>query len=365
MSVKVSYCPVDRIRELMAFIGRDWKHDHIFSRDEKLLRWQHRHRSDPKLLSVLLADDDDGPVGMLGVIHTDFCHRGERVPSGWLAHWFTKPGARGAPGLKLMRAAMSGENAVLGTARFVETPEQVYRGLGFHVIDAIGRWVARVDKNAFESLLSAADQAFPDGFDAGSLSAATPDGKIRVEPWEAVGDDLWDRTWEAVFAPGFHGACRDSAFLRWRYLEHPRWTYRVWAAHNGADATPRGIAVFRIERIPGREQTVFRILELLFSDPRSGAALARALTTEARAQGCAFADFYNTRSASAAPLEALGFVRETTLERPLPALFQPLDFRAHPINAAFWTRGRDDAAQRYADPDLYMTRVEGDQDRPS
>ena len=46
MSVEVGYCPVDRIEELMAFIGRSWKANHVFSRDADLLRWQHRHRSD-------------------------------------------------------------------------------------------------------------------------------------------------------------------------------------------------------------------------------------------------------------------------------------------------------------------------------
>ena len=109
---------------------------------------------------------------------------------------------------------------------------------------------------------------------------------------------------------------------------------------------------------------MFRILDLIFADEKSGISLAQAMLAEARACGAAFADFYCTRSGSAVPLEAMGFVRESGLPRALPALFHPLDFRVHPINAAFWTHGRRDARERYSHPDLYMTRIEGDQDRP-
>jgi hypothetical protein len=175
----------------------------------------------------------------------------------------------------------------------------------------------------------------------------------------------WDELWQRELAPRFHGVCRDAAFLRWRYLEHPRWKYAIWVARRSSDGVPRGIAVSRIEPLAGRLESVYRILDLVAADAECGAALAHALSTDARQHGAAFADFYCTRAASAAPLEALGFVREARLPRPLPVLFQPLDFRPHAINAAFWMRGRTDAAEVFSHPDLYVTRIEGDQDRPN
>lgn len=366
MKLRVDYCPVDRIEELMAFIGSAWKPDHIFSRDAELLRWQHRHRSDPGLLTVLLAEDDAGPVGALGVIHADYCWRGERMPSGWLALWFTKKGARGAPGLALIRAVMAGEDRMIGTARFVEAPRRVYEGMGFRVLNAIPRWVVPIDAGVLDALLREAADPVPDPFGSYRLLLDADSGAaLRVEPWSPGVEGDWDDVWLRDFAPRFQGVCRDAAFLRWRYLEHPRWKYRVSVARRGTDGRPRGIAVSRVEPLQGRKESVYRILDLLAVDADCGAALAHALCTDARQCGTAFADFYCTRAESAAPLEALGFVREDRLPRPLPALFQPLDFRPHAINAAFWMRGRADATEVFSHPDLYVTRIEGDQDRPN
>ena len=56
-------------------------------------------------------------------------------------------------------------------------------------------------------------------------------------------------------------------------------------------------------------------------------------------------------------------MREARLPAP-PVLFQPLDSVACD-NAAFWMRGRTDAAEVFSHPDLYVTRIEGDQDRPN
>jgi RimJ/RimL family protein N-acetyltransferase len=236
--------------------------------------------------------------------------------------------------------------------------------MGFHVIDAIPRWVAAVDANALRSLLAAADEPYPDPFLHTRDGAGENTGSLQVKSWSPEIECAWDEVWEKEFAPEFQGVCRDSGFLRWRYLEHPRWHYALRAAVDGS-GRPRAVAVSRIESLPGREESVFRILDLVFRDRESGAALASELMKTARAQGAAFADFYCTSAAAAAPLESLGFVRESSLERHLPALFQPLDFRRHDMNAAFWSHGRHDAHERYSDLALYVTRIEGDQDRPN
>ena len=261
---------------------------------------------------------------------------------------------------------MTGEDRMIGTARFVEAPKRVYQGTGFRVLDAIPRWVAPIDAEGLESLLRAAAEPFPDPFAGSRLTFDDDtDGALRVEPWSPGVEPAWDEVWRSDFAPRFQGVCRDVAFLRWRYLEHPRWQYRVSVARRGPDGRPRGIAVARVESLQGREECVYRILDLLAVDEPSGEALARALCSDARQCGAAFADFYCTSAAAAAPLEAVGFVREDRRSRALPALFQPLDFRPNPINAAFWMRGRKDAAEVFSDPDLYVTRIEGDQDRPN
>src|SRR5688572_16690749 len=83
--VSIDWCPTERVPTLQALIDSHWRKEHILARDEDLLRWQYRHPSEPDRLSVLLAEHEGEPVGMMGLIPCGFCVRGERIPGAWVA----------------------------------------------------------------------------------------------------------------------------------------------------------------------------------------------------------------------------------------------------------------------------------------
>ncbi|MDX6514199.1 MAG: hypothetical protein QOE36_3703, partial [Gaiellaceae bacterium] len=96
-----------------------------------------------------------------------------------------------------------------------------------------------------------------------------------------------------------------------------------------------------------------RIVELLGDDGALGS-----LVDAAQATGAAFADFYCAGAGeSAAPLEAAGFRREADLHAEVPSRLQPVEAGRTEIPLAI--AGVDASAP------LYVTRSDGDQDRPN
>jgi hypothetical protein len=95
------------------------------------------------------------------------------------------------------------------------------------------------------------------------------------------------------------------------------------------------------------------------------ASLLSEVVAEGHEQGAAFADFYCTTSRFAAALERTGFVREEALDMSLPSRLQPLQQSSKPLTAALrlgsWTGDGDP----FAGEDVYFTRSDCDQDRPS
>jgi hypothetical protein len=84
-------------------------------------------------------------------------------------------------------------------------------------------------------------------------------------------------------------------------------------------------------------------------------------------EGVAFSDFYCTAELLAAPLEEVGFITEEELRVPVPSRFQPLDWQTISLNGSFWVSPEvaSDSYSFFRTSDLYVTRSDGDQDRPN
>ncbi|MDX6517566.1 MAG: hypothetical protein QOF50_412, partial [Gaiellaceae bacterium] len=146
-------------------------------------------------------------------------------------------------------------------------------------------------------------------------------------------------------------ACRDAAFLRWRYAEHPVFRYEVLEDSSG-------FAAFRIEDVRDRPASVMRVVDFRGDD-----GLAARLVERSQRAGVVFADFACTSKRFGLPLEAAGFQREDRLPTALPGRFQPLDFSDRPIVSCFWAA--PSLGVDFASDDLYVTRADSDLDRPA
>jgi GNAT superfamily N-acetyltransferase len=291
----------------------------VLARDAELVRWQHRRLSDPDTLAVLVAEEDDGLLAMLGWIEFDACAGEERAPGGWMTNWLVVPEARGRGlGLALVQRAMESEYELIGALGANSATLHVLGNHGFAEV-GMHRWVRVFDPDALHELLGGRD---------------------------SPGETAPPRT-PPDAGEGFVGACRDESFLDWRYREHPRFRYEL--LHDDA-----GLAAYRVEQVAGSEARIMRITDFL-----GGEELAGKLAETAERESVVFADFYCTSRRFGVPLEAAGFAPANGL----PGRFQPLDFSDRPIVSNFWAAPRLEVD--FAAGDLYVTRADSDLDRPN
>jgi hypothetical protein len=103
------------------------------------------------------------------------------------------------------------------------------------------------------------------------------DPQLRFRVVEDPGPEF-DRVWAGCADGAGCSVVRDSAWVAWRYLECPSFTYRVVLAERGG--APCGYAVYRVER--GARGTLGYIAEVVA--PPADSATLRALILETVAQ---------------------------------------------------------------------------------
>jgi hypothetical protein len=380
--IRIAACREADVPALMHFIDAHWRTGHVLGRDETLLRWQF----DPTLVTgrrlqgptVLLAWHREKIVGMLGLTGFEFNAEGHPMTGAWLSHWLAVPEYRSLTvGLRLLLAAQALGLEVLGTLGANEVSTKALSTMGWELIADLPRWIGVIDARQAAALIATSDTAVTPAvaerlcqrYRVADRRPVPPAGEhIDVVPWTPELAEAWDRYWREQLAGTLVGTSRDAAYLRWRYAEHPRFRYEVRLARRRDDGSMIGIAVFRVEQVRERPERVLRVVEYLAS-PQAEAALAQAVVQAGRQQGAAFADFYCSAPRAARGLEGLGFklARGEPGEPAFPCRLQPLEgghFRMTGL-LQLPPRLRGNVARLIDAGRLYVTKSDGDQDRPS
>jgi hypothetical protein len=380
-ALRIELCRERDVPALMRFIGTEWHHDHVLGRDERLLRWQFA----PQLLggqhapgpTVMLAWLDGAIVGMLGLTGFALNVFGERCTAMWLSHWFATPAHRARNvALRLMWAARDLRVDAVATLGANDVSGKLLACLGLEGIPSLPRWVGVFDLAAAAELVCAANPALDPAVAAavcrGHLvdleTGAEPSDGFRAAGWSTATAAAWDRFWNGELAPRLVGAHRDAAYLTWRYVSHPRFAYRVGCAERASDGAVEGIVVWRVEQVRDRPTRVLRIVEFLGSAAAEG-VLVRSVCEAARDSGAAMGDFYCASAQAAQALTRAGFQRAPTDSASvvLPSRFQPLESGFFPMATLVRLPGawRGRLRELLADGRLYITKSDGDQDRPN
>jgi len=382
-TIRFDLCREQDVRPLMRFIDAEWQAGHVLSRDEELLRWQF----DGSLLpgrefagpTVILAWHDDAIVGMFGLTACQVTLEGTLASGVWLSHWFASPKYRRYNvALGLWRAVEEFGFETIGTVGANQASTKLLSAMRFETIPALPRWLGVVNVSQTARLLVDCNQGLtPDDAvhlceryraESGALGPAAAEAAVEVTPWRDEFATAWDHYWKEHVARTIVGTVRDARFLRWRYIHHPRFRYEIRLATGRSDGRVTGLAVFRLEQVRGRNETVLRVVEFLASPPAS-AALARAILQAGREFGVAYADFYCSSASVARGLEEVGFrpVSGAEDQSLFPTRLQPLEGGRHDITALVRLpsalRGQLNALVRAGR--LYLTKSDGDQDRPN
>jgi hypothetical protein len=361
-AIRIAEIPV-----LQDFLRVHWNANHALVHSAKLLAWQHDNpfkkgsQYDSDELSFMGSWDGDQLVAVLGEIPVPFSFEGRCGRGTWLALWKNSSAASKAGlGLELLhRLSVSPLAEFVGGIGINERVKPAYRLLRFTLYEDLSlHLVLNPDKTSKLLQRKAtwdADraQAFLPRM-APPAGARIVHGPVERECWEA----FWDRQRKRIVAVD-----RTYDYLAWRYLNHPYYRYE-WLQVRDDAGRLAAVGVYRIERLPGLDESVIHVVEFL-GDTEARAPLAAALVGVTRETCASFIGFRCSHRPSLEAWLPAGGVRygadDPTYQ--IPSLFQPVVQNYRPL---IWGYRMNPADVALPDLDrLYVTRADADQDRPS
>ena len=359
MSVSFTDCRADLLPPLRAFLARVYRPDYILCRDEELFSWQFGEAADggSSAFRLKLARLGDEIVGCLGYIPVEVSLGGRIMRGAWVVNWMVDPLRRRLGlGPLLMREVTSRFDVALNVGPNRDARDLLGR-MGWTDFGELVRHVCVLDVRAAGALTRTGELRWP-------LEAAPqPGGELpqgtTVESVRRFGDDA-TRLWDEVWGQRAAGTRRSAEFLNRRYAEHPHFNYRLFELRRRGRLA--GLAVYRVEDVQGASARVGRIVELV-SEPEAARCLLRAVLADALSRGVAALDFFCSSGRLSALLTREGFLPgEDEAAAQLPILFQPIDWRRQGISFMAYLRNTPGADGLR---DWYVTKGDGDQDRPN
>jgi len=357
----------DEVPILQEFVREEWNPHHAFVHSRDLLLWQH-HLNPFKQLRTFRDDElsfwgawnSSELIAVLGEIPVPFAIHGQTVSGTWLAMWRNRAESKHmSAGLQLLRRVTSGPAAFVGGLGMNERVRRAYGLFRFHVTDDLPIYVVLNPDVNSRWLRKKSTFSEPRG---SQLFARTPapdsTRKFTVRPFPAEAEE-WDHFWSRA-RTGLVGTDRSSGYMNWRYLAHPHYQYE-WIRVYDERQELQAAAVYRVEEAEG-EKTV-HVVEFL-GEGQPAEQLAHALCTVMRECEASFLGFRCARPRSFDPWRAVGgdVYSKGDTEYELPSLFQPVVPEYRPLA---WIRRFGQEIDPVGLSELYVTRSDGDQDRPS
>lgn len=305
---------------------------------------------------ALIARKGGAVIGNCLVPSYDISMNGEIRQGGWIHEWFVDPG-HGALGLIMLRKMLKGLAFFAGA------------GISSHGLAAMRAVCPTMTLFALNRTFAVfdAEKTFALSFHTKpctltylkGLRPPPPPATVTVELIDRF-DARFDAAWDA-FREGITLAThRTSAFMNWRYLDHPVFTYQAARASGPAGDVH---CVWRMEQVHGSDTRVARICEVIGS-PQAIAESLPAILAVMGADGAAFADFFCSHAETVGATITAGM--HAVVARSdfvLARLFQPLaDTVAHSLDYYFYLPG---AARPGDYSRCYFTKGDSNQDRPN
>lgn len=345
-----------------------WSPNHIFSRDEHLLNYMFyenpakHHWCEADEYSFLGAWLEGQIVGLLGVMPFEVNNKGIKGVGCSLTNWIVPAEYRSTgAGYALLQTVKERNPELILSLGINSTVAKLYKKAGWSILQDVPRWIGILDKpKTIEKLLDGNEKPLRYWNELKPLPSNS--GYFISD----LVEEEWDVFYERFFAPRTIGFARNYSFIKWRYIDHPTFDYKILASKD-AQGRLMGAAVIRIETLSTIGEKIGRVVEFIAADQDSSICLANAIVE--LAQDCLFLDFYCFSSTSAWGLEAVGFKRLLTSDTDtfvVPTRFQPIDLKITHMMAAFSLQASIKSKINFAEEScFYITKGDSDQDRPN
>ncbi len=337
-----------------AFLSRNYRPD-LALRHRAMFEWQFLDEKSGQ--ARLICGWTEGRlIAILGYITTQVFWGSCSQPqtAAWAINWMGDPESRGL-GWLLMRRLQEQFPIVLGVGVTTDNQKIIERLGGWSLFHEVPRYLCVLDRHQSGAFLAPSV----------SLAELPPEVPLRTTPevtFLSEGTTDFAPAWE-LYPSLAYGTVRSFDYLRWRYLRHPAFAYSI--ALLGPPYRP-AVCVYRVERAFGRCQgNVGRLTEFFYPEDargeRDGVELLAAVIQRLRAAGCAYADYVGGSASYSHTLLRVGWSRQTEGRQLLPVRLCPVEHSPFSHSLEFTVSSE---LPRPALEQMYVTRGDGDQDRP-
>lgn len=365
MAISFVDCRDDHLSSLHAFFARAYRPDYKLRVSETLFRWQFRETPDSEgnVYHLRLALNDGEIAGCLGYIPVE-TNLGSRVVRGaWVINWMIDPNQRRLGlGPFLMREVTRQFEVTLNVGPNRDARDLLSR-MGWTDYGELSRYVYVLDAQAAGALTENGKLEWPARASPAERKSSQDVAVTLVDRFDDDATELWDGSL-ATEGASTGGTRRSAKFLNWRYADHPQFNYRLFEARDKGGLA--GLAVYRVEQVHELPVRVGHLVELISEAGRrfdGEGILLQSVFDDARVQGVAAIDFFCASRRFSASLARCGFLSgEDPAIAQIPILFQPLDRRRAGIPFMAYLGNIPEGTEVQ---DWYVTKGDGDQDRPN
>ena len=355
MTVFFVECRDEHLADVQRFLARVYRPDYVLRINEALFGWQFGRSPESGQYTLKLALIDGKIIGCLGYIPIEVSLGEHPARGAWVANWMVDPKKRRLGlGPLLMREVVRQHEVTLNVGPNRDARDILTR-MGWTDFGDLNRYVCVLDVEATATLTETGRLEWPveASLQEESLQATT----VRlVKRFSDDATQLWDRVWGKSAA----GTRRSAEFLNWRYAHHPVFDYRLFEAHYRGRLS--GFAIYHVEQVRDMPVRVGRIVDLV-CEAEVEESLLRVVLDDARSQGVALLDFFcSSQRFSTLMAQHCFLPGEDEAVAQIPILFQPIDHRRTGIPFMAYLGNFPDATRSL---DWYVTKGDGDQDRPN
>jgi len=378
MTIAFRYAEFGEYHRIRQFLDDYWAKNHVYVQEAALFEWTFGRSGlwDQPGYSFALAEDRDEIVGIFGAIPFVFNSLGQVSRAIWTANFMVRPDYRRGPvALRLLN--MFRRPPYDAVIAFGINPSIVplYRALRAQILAEMPRHVA-VLPGAEKRMVNLLRMAYPNwpAHRAEALAhafrLADQEGAVSARPVDSL-PTSWDSDDWSQIASQTVGAARDIDYLRWRYQEHPCFTYRFIIIPEGSRT---GLAVWRLETIhrvtsqePEAVDRIGRLVEFLPASRNNAKDLLSLFWRELYAADAFGADYYGYHGKIGVWLKEFGFqgIEGHPDGHAIPSRFQPLERTDGCLRSAVFVRDEMPKCSIDSHCIWYWTKSDADQDRPN
>jgi len=338
-------------QQMDKFIAMTHGKDHVL-RNRPLFDWFFLRNKDKQLANVIVGYEGNKLVSLLGYLPTRFLWGGEEISGAWMAHWVTMEGHRFGIGALLMKKITEMFPVVAGQGAS-QMNQQIVTKMKFKFLERIRKVVYVFNHDKVERIFNYRIQK-KDNLSLGKFDVASETTTVTPK--------MFCPNWK-LYPSLRYGTLRDSDYLNYRYIDYPFFKYNIFI--EGEADSPVLLVARIIEASEGIR--VARILEFFFPEDESGKAMGLSLVNKCltffKLHHCDYTDFYCTSNVHLNLLMEANFINENI--GALPSLLDPIDMSRRFQNCELFVSAR--LKEKYPDceNEFFVTRADGDQDRPN